>query len=139
HRATAVPCTLRPAQRINTFAEQRGERVIFSAVFDLLRLVWCLVTRLFRSRAVLPAGIPVFRQPLNVLRRKSPKRLVFSNTDRLIFDGLYGLMPSVRGALVILKPATVIAWHSEPIGAGNHELMAAGHVYRLRFASLFVR
>jgi hypothetical protein len=78
---------------------------------DLLRLVWCLVTGLFRSRAALQAEIVVLRHQVNVLRRKSPKRLVFSNIDRLVFAGLYGLMPSVRNALKILKPATVIAWH----------------------------
>jgi hypothetical protein len=45
------------------------------------------------------------------LQRKSPKRLVFSNIDRLVFAGVYGLTPSVRNAFKILKPATVIAWH----------------------------
>jgi len=69
------------------------------------------VTGLFRSRAALQAEILVLRHQVNVLRRKSPKRLVFSNIDRLVFAGLYGLMPSVGNALRILKPATVIAWH----------------------------
>jgi len=78
---------------------------------DLCRLVWCVVAGLFRSRAVLHAEILVLRHQLNVLRRKSPKRPVFSNIDRLVFAVLYGLMPSVRNALIILKPATVIAWH----------------------------
>ena len=80
-------------------------------MIDLLRLAWCLVTGLFRSRAALRAEIFILRHQLNVLRRKSPKRLVFSNIDRLIFAGVYGLMPSVRNALKILKPETVIAWH----------------------------
>jgi hypothetical protein len=66
---------------------------------------------LFRSRAALQAEIFILRHQLNVLRRKSPKRLVFSNIDRLIFAGVYGLMPSVRNALKILKPETVFAWH----------------------------
>src|SRR6516164_6702693 len=70
--------------------------MILSAMVDLLRLVWCLVTGLFRSRAALQAEILVLRHQVNVLRRKSPKRLVFSNIDRLVFAGLYGLMPSVR-------------------------------------------
>src|SRR3974390_111402 len=78
---------------------------------DLCRLVWCFVAGLFRSRAALHAEILVLRHQLNVLRRKSPKRLVFSNVDRMVFSGLYGLMPGVRNALIILKPATVIAWH----------------------------
>jgi len=78
---------------------------------DLIRLVWSLVTGLFQSRAALQAEILVLRHQVNVLRRESPKRLVFSNIDRLVFAGLYGLMPSVGNALRILKPATVIAWH----------------------------
>jgi hypothetical protein len=78
---------------------------------DLLRLAWCLVTGLFRSRAALQAEILVLRHQVNVLRRKSPKRFVFSNIDRLVFADLYGLMPNVRNALKILQPATVIAWH----------------------------
>src|SRR5262245_50400986 len=78
---------------------------------DLCRLIWCVVAGLFRSRAALRAEIFILRHQLNVLRRKSPKRLVFSNIDRLNFAGVYGLMPSVRIALKILKPEPVIAWH----------------------------
>ena len=78
---------------------------------DLLRLLWCLVTGLFRFRAALQGEILVLRHQVNVLRRRSPKRLLFSNIDRLAFAGLYGLMPSVRNALTILQSATVIPWH----------------------------
>jgi len=85
--------------------------MIFSAMVDLGRLVWCFVAGPFRSRAGLQAEILVLRHQLNVLRRKSPKRLAFSNIDRLVFTGLYGLTPSVLNALKILKSATVIAWH----------------------------
>jgi hypothetical protein len=48
---------------------------------------------------------------LNVLRRKSPKRLVFNNIDRLVFATLCGLAPNVLDALKILKPETVVRWH----------------------------
>src|SRR5437899_5692603 len=78
---------------------------------DLCRLIWCALIGLFRSRTALEAEILVLRHQLNVLRRKSPKRLVFKNIDRLVFAGLYGLTPNVLDALKILKPATVIAWH----------------------------
>jgi hypothetical protein len=78
---------------------------------DLCRLIWCALIGLFRSRAALQAEILVLRHQLNVLRRKSPKRLAFSNVDRLVFAGLYRMAPGVLDALKILKPETVIRWH----------------------------
>jgi hypothetical protein len=61
--------------------------------------------------ARLEAEILVLRQQINVLRRKSPKRVVFSNVDRLVFVGLYRLVPGIVDALAILQPKTVIRWH----------------------------
>jgi hypothetical protein len=78
---------------------------------DLCRLIWCALIGLFRSRSALEAEILVLRHHLNVLRRKSPKRLAFGNIDRLVFAGLYRLAPGVLDALKILKPQTVIRWH----------------------------
>jgi hypothetical protein len=78
---------------------------------DLCTLIWCALMGLFRSRAALEAEILVLRHQLNVLRRKSPKRLAFGNVDRLVFAGLYRLAPEVLDALKILKPQTVIRWH----------------------------
>ena len=46
-----------------------------------------------------------------MLRRKSPKRLAFSNVDRLIFAGLYQITPRVLNALTIVEPETVVRWH----------------------------
>jgi hypothetical protein len=46
-----------------------------------------------------------------VLRRKAPKRLVFSKIDRLVFASLYRLAPGILNALLIVKPETVIRWH----------------------------
>ncbi len=78
---------------------------------DMLRLIWWVVIGLFRSRTSLEAEIVALRHQLNVLRRKSTKRLAFSNFDRLIFAGLYRIAPNVLNALVIVKPETVIGWH----------------------------
>jgi hypothetical protein len=47
------------------------------------------------------------RHQLNVLRRKSPKWLAFSNFDRLIFAGLYRIAPRIVDTLVTVKPETV--------------------------------
>ncbi|HEY8008093.1 MAG TPA: hypothetical protein VIE66_15145, partial [Methylocella sp.] len=78
---------------------------------DLLKLIWWVVIGLFRSRASLQAEIVALRHQLNVLRRKSPKRLAFNNFDRLIFASLYRIAPRIMNALAIVQPATVIRWH----------------------------
>ena len=78
---------------------------------DIFKLICWTVIGLFRSRASLEAEILTLRQQLNVLRRKSPKRLAFSNVDRLIFAGLYQITPRVLNALTIVEPETVVRWH----------------------------
>jgi hypothetical protein len=88
----------------------------------------------------LEAEILVLRHQLNVLRRKSSKRLAFSNVDRLLLAGFYHVAPGVLDALKILKPQTVIRWQragSEPIGVGNHDRVVAGQRHRRTFASSF--
>jgi hypothetical protein len=86
----------------------------------MLKLIWWVVIGLFRSRASLEADIVALRHQLNVLRRKSTKRLAFSNFDRLIFAGLYRIAPNVLNALVIVKPETVICWHRAGFGRQIH-------------------
>jgi len=78
---------------------------------NLCKLIWCAFVGLFRSRASLQAEILVLRHQLNVLRRNSPQRITPSGIDRLVFAGLYALVPSVLDALQIVKPDTVIRWH----------------------------
>ena len=78
---------------------------------DLLKLIWCFAIGLVRSRASLETEILTLRHQLNVLRRKAPKRLVFSKIDRLVFASLYRLAPGILSALLIVKPETVIRWH----------------------------
>ena len=80
-------------------------------MIDFLMLLACVLTRLFRSRARLEAEILVLRHQLNILQRKSTKRAAFKSVDRLVFAGLYRLVPGVLDALKILKPETVIRWH----------------------------
>jgi hypothetical protein len=75
---------------------------------DLYRLIWCAMVGPVRSRAALQAEILALRHQLNVLRRKSPKRLAVGNVDRLLFVGLYRFSPKVIDALEILKPETVV-------------------------------
>ena len=62
---------------------------------DLCRLIWCALIGLFRSRAALEAEVLVLRHQLNVLRRKSPKRVALNSIERLLLVGLYRLVPGV--------------------------------------------
>jgi hypothetical protein len=78
---------------------------------DLLKLTWWAIIGLFRSRAALEAEILTLRHQLNVLRRNSPKRLAFTNFDRLMFSTLYRFAPGIVSALAIVEPETVIRWH----------------------------
>jgi hypothetical protein len=68
-------------------------------MIDFLMLLAYALTRLFRSRARLEAEILVLRHQLNILQRKSAKRAAFNSFDRLLFAGLYRLIPSVLDAL----------------------------------------
>ena len=78
---------------------------------DVLVLLWSALTSLFRSRVRLEAEILVLRQQINVLRRTSRKRFVFGTFDRLVFVGLYRLVPGIVDALSIVRPETVVRWH----------------------------
>ena len=69
---------------------------------DILKLIWWAVIGLFRSRTSLEAEILTLRHQLNVLRRKAPKRLAFSNFDRLVFTSLYRIAPGVLDGTVTL-------------------------------------
>jgi transposase InsO family protein len=78
---------------------------------DLCCLIWLAIVGSFRSRAALQAEIMVLRHQLNMLRRRSAKRPSFGVLDRLIFSGLYSLVPKILDALAIVQPDTVIRWH----------------------------
>jgi transposase InsO family protein len=70
-----------------------------------------VVLGLFRSSAAREAEILALRHQLNVLQRRSAKRPIFSNFDRLIFVLLYRVAPNILDALKIVQPETVVRWH----------------------------
>jgi hypothetical protein len=78
---------------------------------DLCRLIWCALIGLFRSRAALEAEIVLLRHQLNVMQRRSPKRVTLSSVDRLLLVALYRLAPGVLDALKIIRPETLLRWH----------------------------
>jgi transposase InsO family protein len=64
-----------------------------------------------KSRARLEAENIVLRQQVIVLSRKARSRVRLRNIDRLIFDWLCRLFPSILNAITVVKPETVIRWH----------------------------
>ena len=78
---------------------------------ELLQLIWSVLVGLLRSRTSREAEIVALRHQLNVLRRQSPKRPMFSGLDRLIFAVLFRIAPGITVALKIVEPETVIRWH----------------------------
>jgi hypothetical protein len=48
---------------------------------------------------------------VNILRRRTPRRIWLSRADRLAFVWLYRLRPEMVDAVVIIKPETLIRWH----------------------------
>jgi hypothetical protein len=93
---------------------------------EVLGFIWCAIAGLFRSRVALQAEILVLRHQLNVVCRRSPKRVVLGNIDRPVFCGLYRLSPPVLGALSRRPLSVGIALVSKLIGAGDHDGAAAG-------------
>src|SRR3981189_1260890 len=107
-------------------------------MIDFLMLLACVLTRLFRARARLEAEILVLRHQLNILQRKSTERAAFKSIDRLVFAGLYGLVPGVLDALknpkreaVTMRPGP----DSEPVGGGNRDRAVADQRLRWRGVS----
>ncbi|MCC3244734.1 hypothetical protein LG047_05265 [Methylocystis sp. WRRC1] len=83
---------------------------------DVVKLAWWTIIDLLRSRASLEVEIVAQHQQLNLLRRKSARRLAFSTIDRLILAGPYQIASRIIDALAIVTPETVI--HSHRAGFG---------------------
>jgi transposase InsO family protein len=77
----------------------------------LFGLVFIYVRDSFRSQEQLKAEIILLRHQLNVLRRRNQRTPRLRGVDRAMFVWLYRLVPSVLGAVAIVKPQTVIGWH----------------------------
>ena len=78
---------------------------------DFLRLLVHVLVSPFKSQARLEAEIIVLRHQLNVLRRGAPSKLRLTVGDRLIFVWLLRIFPSIRSAIQIVQPETVLRWH----------------------------
>src|SRR5262249_56338169 len=85
-------------------------RTVTVMVTILFAVLSILVFR-FRSRATLELKVVALQHQLAVLRRQHPGRPQLSPLDRLLWVLLYRIWPQVIDAMILVKPATVIAWH----------------------------
>jgi putative transposase len=64
-----------------------------------------------RSRAALHAEILALRHQLHVLERSRPQRIRLTPADRALWVALSRVWSGWRAASILVKPATVVAWH----------------------------
>jgi putative transposase len=79
-------------------------------MFDLFRLWFGAMLRIFRTQRSLMLEHLVLRQQLVVLKRKHPKPRL-GPLDKLFWLGVRRFWPQWKGALVIVLPETVVRWH----------------------------
>lgn len=78
---------------------------------SFLYLFWHLIRALFLPKERLAAEVVVLRQQVIVLKRKAPKRLHITETDRRILSWICRLQTVALSAIIIVKPETVARWH----------------------------
>jgi hypothetical protein len=80
-------------------------------MLDLLRLFLHVLAAPLRTQAQLEAEVTLLRHQLNVLRRQAPSKPRLTAADRLLLVWLWRLVPSLRSAITIVQPDTVLRWH----------------------------
>ena len=76
----------------------------------LLRLLFVLALRSFRSRRGLLLENLTLRQQLAVLKQRNPQPR-FATSDKLFWVILRRLWPGWKQALILIQPETVVRWH----------------------------
>src|SRR6201982_3035863 len=74
----------------------------------------------FKSKSRLEAENAALRHQLIVLQRRVRGRVQLTNGDRLFLVRLYRWFPSVLKAITIIRPETLVRWHT-----GRRERMRA--------------
>ena len=81
------------------------------SVMPIVVAVILSLRSLIRSRAALQLEILALRHQLQVLERSRQPRLRLTAADRLLWVWFSRIWSEWRPALVLVQPATVIAWH----------------------------
>src|SRR5471030_2650330 len=81
-------------------------------MIGLFSLFLALLTAPFKSKIRLEAENAALRHQLIVLRRKLQGRFRLTNNDRWFLIQLYRWFPSILNVLTIIRPETLVRWHS---------------------------
>src|SRR5471030_2040298 len=81
-------------------------------MIGLFSLFLALLTAPFKSKIRLEAENAALRHQLIVLRRKMQGRVRLTNNDRWFLIQLYRWFPSILNVLTIIRPETLVRWHS---------------------------
>ena len=79
---------------------------------QIMQMMFALLRTLFANRADLAAENLALRQQLAILNRKS-QRPRLNDIDRAFWAAMKDQFENWAGALVIVKPATVVRWHRD--------------------------
>ncbi|MEQ1754719.1 MAG: helix-turn-helix domain-containing protein [Micropepsaceae bacterium] len=79
----------------------------------LLANVFLALGDLFRSHGSLQVEIIRLRHENSVLRRRAPKRLHLTNSDRWFLVWLHWLWPEQVRLSLLVTPATLMRWHRQ--------------------------
>src|SRR5205085_6405700 len=88
-------------------------RKLLDSTFDCLPLLLAAVSSLWKSRTALHWENIALRHQIGVLQRSAKNRPRLHAPDRLVWVWLSRVWTDWRSALVIVKPATVVAWHRQ--------------------------
>ena len=80
-------------------------------MLDILLSIFAALPCTLRTRASLQLEILALRHLLVVLQKNNKKRIRLSPSDRIFWVFLSRLWPRLCSCLLLVKPATVIAWH----------------------------
>src|SRR5258707_15462373 len=81
-------------------------------MIGLFCFVLAVLASPFRSKLRFEAENAVLRHQLNVLRRRRHGRVRLTNNDRWVFIQLYRWVPSILQVLTIIRPETLVRWHT---------------------------
>jgi hypothetical protein len=107
-------------------------------MLDFLRLFLDVLAAPLRTPAQLEAEVTLLQHQLNVLRRQAPSKPRLTAADRPLLVWPWRLVPSLRSAIAIVQPDTVLRWIGRAfgsIGDGSRVGAAAGPEFRLRCAA----